>query len=377
MAAPASGAASHPRLWTHGPDAAPKRPAVARTAALNQLPPTPSQALPQRWCGSEVYGDETANQYDNGAFRFHALYVVPSDARVALDRVGSEIQRDIIEASALLERSYSRAIRFDMGTSCGPQHVDITTVRMRQTSQELRAVASDGTLFALVREAIAAAGFPLDGGGPTGLSTNFVAWLDGPSPQGICGQAELYADPRRSEDNLNNGGGKVALIYNAGTGQCGADVVRHEIGHMLGALQSQAPNAYDGAHCDDAYEDTMCESGPGKGRGARRNEYFDFGNDDYWSPPGGAPLPWWTLELSRFLCHEADCNVAPVVAAPQQVAQPEAPAAAPNPLMKPAPKAKPTPRGHAKPKPKARPKPKAKPKKRGSAKRGPRTLTRR
>ena len=36
--------------------------------------------------------------------------------------------------------------------------------------------------------------------------------------------------------------------------------------------------------------------------------YFDYGNDDYWDPPQGAPLGWWTLNLSRFICPDARCN---------------------------------------------------------------------
>jgi hypothetical protein len=42
--------------------------------------------------------------------------------------------------------------------------------------------------------------------------------------------------------------------------------------------------------------------------GAQRILYFDYGNDDYWDPPGGA-LPWWTVDLSPFLCPNATCNL--------------------------------------------------------------------
>ena len=37
--------------------------------------------------------------------------------------------------------------------------------------------------------------------------------------------------------------------------------------------------------------------------------FFDYGNDDYWSPPGGPPLGWWTVDQSRFLCADVACNV--------------------------------------------------------------------
>jgi hypothetical protein len=42
-----------------------------------------------------------------------------------------------------------------------------------------------------------------------------------------------------------------------------------------------------------------------------RGTFFDYRNDDYWDPPNGTPLPWWTVNLNRFLCPDANCNVAP------------------------------------------------------------------
>ena len=84
----------------------------------------------------------------------------------------------------------------------------------------------------------------------------------------------------------------------------------HEMGHNLGAIQKVAPHAFDGAHCDDAYEDTMCYSQAPRVAGGQRGQFFDYGNDDYWDPPNGAPLPWWTANLNRFLCADATCNVA-------------------------------------------------------------------
>lgn len=306
-----SASASVPQKSSHGPDLAPRLAARARAAASVNTPPAPSETLPSRWCGDELRVDGTANGWDNGHYRFHAVYVLPADGPFALGRIGDEIQREAIGASALIERQYGRAIRFDWGTRCGPQYLDITTVRMAQTTRELRAITeAPGALFAAVRAAIASAGFDLDDGGVMGIETNYVAWVDAPAPRGICGQAELYPDPSRSQDNLNNTGGKVAAVYAAGTGLCGEDVVRHEIAHTLGALQREAPHAFDGSHCDDALEDTMCESNaPRRGDGGHRGEFFDFGNDDYWSLPG-TPLAWWSVDLSRFICPDASCNVA-------------------------------------------------------------------
>jgi hypothetical protein len=69
-----------------------------------------------------------------------------------------------------------------------------------------------------------------------------------------------------------------------------------------------APHAFDGAHCNDAYEDTMCYAIAPMVRNGTIGQFFDYRNDDYWSLPGH-PLPWWTVDENRFLCPDASCNV--------------------------------------------------------------------
>jgi hypothetical protein len=139
---------------------------------------------------------------------------------------------------------------------------------------------------------------------------NYVVWLDGPGPDGACGQATLYDDPRRAPTNRNNVGGTVAVIFRDGDGFCDADAVRHEIGHTLGAVQPHAaPHGDPTGHCTDAFEDTLClDTSPPRGGNHFEAEFFDYGNDDYWDPPNGPALSWWTADLSRFLCAEAGCN---------------------------------------------------------------------
>jgi hypothetical protein len=229
----------------------------------------------------------------------------------------------------LLESSYGRAIRFDLGTSCGAQYLDISVVRMRQTTAELQALARtpNGTYDATTR-ALDGAGFqtiqPNDSLDDAAARTrNFIVWLDAPAPSGSCGQAAIYDDPTRSADNLNNLGGKAAVVFRNGDGFCSSNAVRHEIGHNLGALQPVAPHAFDGAHCNDAYEDTMCYSNAPLVADGQRGQFFDYGNDDYWSLPG-KPLAWWTVDLNQFLCRDETCNVV------DSAGQPLAPATAPT-----------------------------------------------
>lgn len=274
--------------------------------------------LPTGWCGTPRAADNRANETDNGAYRYHAIYALPADAPDRFRQIAGTLQTDAFQASALLEQTYGRAIRFDMGTDCGPQYLDISVVRLSQTTAQLQSVAdtATGTLDA-VTDGINAAGFATIGPSDTLESAsardrNYVVWIDGPSPAGACGQATSYDDATRDGSNLNNLGGKVAVVFPNGSGGfCSSNTVRHEIGHNLGALQPVAPNAFDGSHCADAFEDTMCYSQAPRVADGRRGQFFDYGNNDYWDPPRGANLPWWTANLNRFLCPDAACNVAP------------------------------------------------------------------
>ena len=306
LAAPAAGyARSTPAQSTHGPDPV--------TAAAPS--PVAAVAAAGDWCGNDGAGPG-ANQVDNGEYRYHAIYAYPADSGSRLSTFGAQFQEDAYGASDVIERQYGRAIRFDVGTPCGPGNLDVSEVRLPFTQDQLAALGAAGgaATFNAVTRALQAQGFPVasndaDPATLAPLRENFLVWLDGAGPTRSCGQGTALIDPTRSDTNLNNLGGKLALIYRQGRGFCGADVVRHEIGHNLGALQPDAPHSDDGVHCNDAFEDTMCGwDSPKVSSGPFNGIYFDYGNDDYWDPPQGAPLGWWTLNLSRFICPDARCN---------------------------------------------------------------------
>jgi hypothetical protein len=239
------------------------------------------------------------------------VYAIPADAPDRFAEHSTEIQTGAFGASDLLERAYGRAIRFDMGTDCGPSYLDITTVRLPERTTAIAALAEEpgGTVTA-VRSGLERAGLLKTW--RESPSDNFVVWLDGPAPAGSCGEAEFYDDRDRTVSNVNEMGGLVAVIYRSRGGDrfCDSRVVRHEIGHTLGAVPSSAPHSSGDGHCDDSYEDTMCLASAPPVAGYS-GEFFDYGNDDYWDPPGGSPLPWWTVNLSSFICPAADCNRSP------------------------------------------------------------------
>jgi hypothetical protein len=278
--------------------------------------PTVRASLPDRWCGTERATDDTAHERDNGPWRFHAIYALAADAPDRFAALADTVQTDAFQASALLERLYGRAVRLDMGTDCGPQFLDITVVRLRETTAALNELAGQptGTLDAVARA--------LDARGMTTAKTgdaiealrlnarNYAVWLDAPGPADACGQATMESDTDRNPDtNRSNFGGHVAVVFRDGDSFCNSTAARHEMAHTLGAVTPMAPHAVDGAHCSDAYEDTMCVAASPRIGAPLAAGAFDFGNDDYWSPPGGPALGWWTVDESRFLCPDPACNV--------------------------------------------------------------------
>jgi len=302
------------RIATHGPDPRPAR-GVAHAHAAAAQPAAP-------WCGDERVTDVPGAT--DGLAGFHAVYAVAADAPSRLQQVAPTIQGDAAAASGILEQQYGRAIRFDRGTSCGPGYLDITTLRLPQTTAALQRLAQtpNGTLDAIGR-ALRKAGFATAQLGDPARARgqrlrNFVVWLDGPYPAASCGQAELSVDRRRSPDNVNNGGGKVAAIFADGAGFCGPSTVLHEIGHTLGAVQPRPGESGWTGHCHDDAADVLCDAAaPPAATGART--VVDAAHDDYWDPPSGAPLPWWTMNLSRFLCPDVACSTAPAAATQARV----------------------------------------------------------
>ncbi len=268
---------------THGPD--------------YQLEPTPtagvaSAAAQAPWCGDLRADDDVEHGTGAGTFRYHAIYAYPADGHSRFRALAPGLQADAFEASRVLEKSYGRAIRFDIGTRCGSRYLDISHVQLPYTAAELARLADEGDskTFYAIAAALRAAGFSTLAGSDrleqeSPVTTNYLVWLDGPGPN-ACGEGQRARDTRRTPDNASNKGGKLAILYRQGRDFCGHDTVLHEIGHNLGALQPEAPNTRDGAHCEDAWEDVMCNQ---TARAATRavDEFFDYGNDDYWDPPQG------------------------------------------------------------------------------------------
>ncbi|HEX2700253.1 MAG TPA: hypothetical protein VHM89_08645 [Acidimicrobiales bacterium] len=290
---------------THGPDSVDldrHGVAAAPFAADAETPWSPAD-----YDGASYQRDRPDLAALAGLPMVHVVYVYPREKSSRLSAFGAMFQADARDASRLLKDQYGRGIRFDErpDTRTGrPPVVDITSFHSRYRTSEL----SGTNQFDVV------AGEITGDGRFSNPDKKYVVFLDAPSQ--YCGQGQLAHDTQRSAANANELR-TVSIVYRpydasdpTTGGFCRGRTMRHELGHNLGALQAAAPNAFDGAHCDDSNEDTMCyvfTTAPDTG-GAT----FDYGNDDYWDPVaagGSAKLPWWTVNLSRFVCPPGgDCT---------------------------------------------------------------------
>ena len=155
----------------------------------------------------------------------------------------------------------------------------------------------------------------------------YLVWMD---TDRVCGQATVYVDSSAGPDNANNGAfPSYARVdrpcWNYGEG--------HELMHMLGGVQPDAPHATKASHCTDG-ADIMCYD---DGTGATQQAVcpddhiwrFDCRHDDYFSTrttAGSWLATHWNAASSAFL---AGAAAPPAPTAPQQP-QP-APTSAPQP----------------------------------------------
>ena len=92
--------------------------------------------LPLTWCGTATTTDDTADATFGAALpQFKLVYAYPSDRPNRFSQWADALQADVslIEQFVSSQPGSARAPRFDMGTSCGPQYVDIQTVALPGT----------------------------------------------------------------------------------------------------------------------------------------------------------------------------------------------------------------------------------------------------
>jgi hypothetical protein len=296
---------------------------INRTIALAGMARTVSPDLPQflptTWCGTRLTTDDTAHAAFPSALRqIKVVYAYASDDPDNSARWRDALQANVsrIEQFLTLQTGGRRALRFDMGTVCGPQYVDIQVVALPPP----RSAYLDD--FAAVRNGVRAA---------IGDYTRDVFILADDLTDGsydVYGTGEVIPDEDRPDaGNLHNLDALTGIMWTLDDtvpdpSGWQPTVMLHEISHNLGAVQWSAPHTTHPAgdmsgtyaHCWDG-EDVMCYAdGPAMahpyvstvcpiGSGAIAQTY-DCGRDDYFNPdpaPGSYLATHWNVYNSAFM----------------------------------------------------------------------------
>jgi hypothetical protein len=292
--------------------------AVAHLART--LAPDLPQYLPTTSCGTKRSTDDiTHAAFPATQRQIKIIYASAQDQPDDFDRWKDSLQTDVsrIEQFLALQTGGRRALRFDMGTECGPQYVDIQSVRLPANRSAYVSGDDDDNFYAVANAVHAAVGHD---------TRDVFVLADGltdPDPtghtDGVWGIAELSGDEAAGTGNDANRGGLTGMMLTPpGTEPDPSDwqptVMLHEITHNLGAVHHSAPHSTPAGHCWDGY-DVMCYQDGSSGTqpyttsvcpsvAGAISQIYDCGHDDYFNPdpaPGSYLATHWNVYTSAFM----------------------------------------------------------------------------
>src|SRR3954470_8823202 len=134
---------------------------LAAVVATAEAQSESADSLPTRWCGNETTADDTGHPATPPAkAQFKVVYAYPADRPDRFAGWKDAIQADVAIVQRFLsaQDGGTKGLRFDMGTSCGAQYVDIQTVQLPGA----RASYADNfsAISGAVQRALGAAGGP-------------------------------------------------------------------------------------------------------------------------------------------------------------------------------------------------------------------------
>src|SRR4051794_20395671 len=203
-----------------------------------------SDGLPTTWCGTETGGDNAPGTPAAKA-QFKGGYADAADRPHRFAGWKDALQADVAIVQRFLsaQDGGSKALRFDMGTACGPKYVDIQSVQLPGA----RGAYADNfsAIAGAVKRAI----------GPASGPRNAIVLADG-----LSGSAQEYGlgetlmgtnGERPGPTNPHNAGGLTAILFSRdgasapGSARWGwwPEGFLHEMTHTLGAVQWGAPHS--------------------------------------------------------------------------------------------------------------------------------------
>ncbi len=255
-----------PAMCTHGPDAPPVGLSVKRGVAA--ITGVSASAL------AVCEGDGTSGR------RVEVLYVHGSTSRYQqyLETFRSLAEGvDVIFNESARETGGERHVRYVTETVNGACRPVVRDVQIADSALN----AND---WAPLLNAVKAAGY-------TRTDRKYLQFVDA---NVYCGIGGFAGDTSKSDNNRSNSGPEYARADN---GCWNAGVAAHELGHTLGAVNNNAPNASGHAHCIDEW-DVMCyKDAPEvviqtKCADRGHDQRLDCNHDDYYNtnPAAGSYL---------------------------------------------------------------------------------------
>ena len=298
---------------------------LAEVVATAQAAANDGDGIPTAWCGEDRTTDNTANAvFPASKAQFKVVYAFAADRqnRFAGWRDAIQANTAIVQRFLSAQGGGTKAIRFDMGTSCGPQYVDIQIVPLPGPRSSY--ADNFGAISSAVSRAL---------GATTSTPRNAIVIADG-----LAGGTQEYglgetimgsSGEKPGATNVHNRGGLTSILFTK-DGAAAPVASRwgwwpegflHEMTHNLGAVQWGAPHstqprggsAPNYGHCWQG-ADVMCyveDAGAAHGMqidcaglpGAIPQNY-DCGRDDYFNPaptPGSYLATHWNTYDSAFL----------------------------------------------------------------------------
>ncbi|MEU8075685.1 hypothetical protein AB0B31_09540 [Catellatospora citrea] len=281
-------------MCTHGPDPAPAGLSVTRSVApLPARAATAAAPLALPVCE----GDGTSGR------RVEVLYVRGSTSRYSqyletFRQLAEQV--DVIFNESAKATGGERHVRYvteTVGGACRPVVRDV----------QIPDAALNANDWAPLLNAVKAAGYAR-------TDRKYLQFVDANI---YCGIGGFAGDTRKSDANRSNTGPEYARADN---GCWTAGVAAHELGHTLGAVNNNAPNASGAAHCVDEY-DVMCyKDGPNvvlrySCPSQALDQRLDCNHDDYYhtDPPAGSYLAtYYNVADNLFLIKGGTTNPPPV-----------------------------------------------------------------
>lgn len=302
--------------------------------------------LPDTWCGTERTTDDSVhNAFLVTQPQFKVVYAYPADRPNHFAQWKDALQLDVSLIGRFMgaQSGGLKTPRFDMGTDCGPEYLDIQTV----------ALPAGRAAYVDDFDALTAAVEPYLGspGGPRNVLV-LADTLSSYSPGTWWGLGMRWADDRAGSGNLSNRGDEWAALWipdgepTPGTAADGfwPEGMLHEMSHNMGAVQESAPHSSGYGHCWDGF-DVMCyyPDGPNPRHVMTyecpaipgvMNQGYDCGNDDYFNvaPAAGSYLAThWNLYDDVFM---AECvDIAPACGGTVTTPPPRPPVSTSAPLV--------------------------------------------